>query len=121
MCICEGYVQIYECRATGYGATIWRGTALDCHSTFNEIIILPSDSFNRSKTCNNGAIVGRLVRHENNSYVSQLSVYVSSDIFSRNISCYQEVGADTIKIGTLQLPTATGKCITKINVYYDIV
>ena len=110
-CTCEGHVQIYECRVTGNGATIWKGTALDCHSSTNEIVILPSDSVNRSITCNNGKIVGRLVRHENDSYVSQLSVSVSSEVTGRSISCYHEVGVDTLEIGTLHLATTTGKII----------
>ena len=107
-CTCEGYVQIYECRVTGYGATIWKGTALDCHSSTNEIVILPSDSVNRSITCNNGEIVGRLVRRENNSYVSQLSVSVSSEVIGGSIGCYHEVGVDALEIGTLRLATTTG-------------
>ena len=109
-CTCEGHVQIYECSVIGYGATIWRGSALDCSSSTNEIVILRSDSVNRSITCNNGEIyiVGHLVRRENNSYVSQLSVSVSSEVIGRNISCYHEVGIDTIEIGTSQLEISAG-------------
>ena len=107
-CTCEGHVQIYECSVIGYGATIWKGSAFDCHSSTNEIVILPSDSVNRSITCNNEAIVGRFVRRENDSYVFQLSVNVSSEMIGRNISCYHDVGRDTIEIGTSQLEISAG-------------
>lgn len=116
-CTCEGHTQIYECRVTGNGATIWKGSALDCSSSRNEIIILSSDSVNRSRICNNGAIAGRLVRRENDSYLTQLSVSVSSEVISRNISCYHEVGHDLVEIGTLYLPTTTCKCMFTLYRY----
>ena len=42
--------------------------------------------------CNNGAISGRIIRVENNTYVSQLSVSVSAEMIGSNISCYHDSG-----------------------------
>ena len=82
----------------------------------NEIVIFSSYSINRSITCNNGAIVGRLIRRgrENDSYVTELSVSVSSEMIGRSIGCYHEVGADALEIGTLRLATTTGKLIINV-------
>ena len=105
-CTCEGYEQIYECRVTGNGPIIWKGVAFDCSTFNNEIVIISSLLTNGS--CNNGAIVGRLVRVENDSYTSQLTVTVSSDMIGRNISCFHEIGAYVNLIGTSLVLTTTG-------------
>ena len=43
-CTCEGYDRMYECRITGSGATVWRGSAFNCPATGNEILFLHSSS-----------------------------------------------------------------------------
>ena len=106
-CTCEGYEQIYECKVTGNGATIWKGSAFNCSASEIAISYLFT-----SGSCNNGAIVGRLVRAENGSYTSQLTVSVSSDMIGRNISCFHDIGANTMLIGTSNVAITTGEIIT---------
>ena len=68
------------------------------------------DSTGTLKTCNNGAIVGRSLRVEDNSsYTSQLNVTVSSDMFGESIECAHVPNAiDVIVIGFSILSTTTG-------------
>ena len=82
-CTCLRYNQTYECRVTGRGATVWTGSAFICE---NEIVLLHAESFTE-KTCNNGAISGRIIRAENDTYISQLTVSVSTHMIGTNISC----------------------------------
>ena len=104
-CTCEGYDQVYECRVTGRGATVWRGSAFNCPSTNNEILFLHSSS-GIEKVCNDGVIVGRAIRAENDTYISQLTVSVSAGMIGRNISCYHDSGAaELIDFSVLTLTT----------------
>ena len=113
-CICEGYDQVYECRVTGSGATVWTGTAFDCSN--NEIIILHgSSSTGVEITCNDGAIVGRLIRAENNTYVSQLTVSVSSQMVGTRISCsHDSRGTHLIGSSVLTLSTGIGYSVSTV-------
>ena len=105
-CTCEGYVQVYECRITGSGATVWTGTAFDCSS--NEIIILhTSSNAGVEIACNDGAIVGELIRAENNTYVSQLTVSVSAQMVGTSISCSHD-STGTHLVGSSVLTLSTG-------------
>ena len=111
-CTCEGYNQIYECRITGSGAIVWRGTAFDCPESSNEIVLLQG-SFGTQAVCNNGAISGRIIRVENNTYISQLSVSVSAEMIGSNISCYHDSrGSQNVNlIGSSSLTLTTGACV----------
>ena len=105
-CICEGYKQVYECRVTG--VTLWTGTAFVCDSSSNELILLQSIS--GTKVCNNGAIFGQIIRVENDTYVSQLTVSIGAETVtnSMNISCFRENGSSTTLIGSSLLTITTG-------------
>ena len=90
-CACEGYDQVYECRVTGSGVTVWRGSAFNCPATGNEIHILHGSSRSGIEaSCNGGAILGRVIRAENNTYISQLTVSVSAEMIGMNISCFHD-------------------------------
>ena len=112
-CICPGNTLTYECTVMGGpgGATVWRGTALNCTMSDHEIVLLHSRFESDTGTlrmCSNGAIVGRSLRVENNGgYISQLNVTVSSDMIGESIECaHDHDGAtDMIRSSTL---TATG-------------
>ena len=65
------------------------------------------------KVCNNGAIVGRIVRAENNTYVSQLFISVSTITVGTNISCLHETGSSMKLIGTSLLTLTTGNTSQK--------
>ena len=43
-CTCEGYNQVYECRVTGGGTTLWIGAVFDCSSSSNELTLFHTSS-----------------------------------------------------------------------------
>ena len=74
----------------GNGTTLWEGTAFDCPSTMNEIILRHSQFSmpgGTSKGCNHRAIMGRSLRVENNHYTSQLNVTVSASLNNKTVQC----------------------------------
>ena len=67
----------------GGGATVWQGTAFQCVSINNEIILRHSQfggPYNPTGSCNNGEIVIQALVIVNNTYISQLSVIVSPEL-----------------------------------------
>ena len=107
--------QVYECRITGGGATVWKGSVFDCPASSNEIALLHSNtSIQRSLVCNNGAIVGRLIRAENSTHISQLTVSVSAEMIGMNISCLHDNPGGINMIGSSLLTLTTG------NVYKSL-
>ena len=105
-CVCEGYNLVYECSITGSGLIVWRGTAFECPSSSNEIV-LSQGSSGIQEVCNDGAITGRIIRVENNTYVSQLTVSVSAKMIDRNISCFHD-GTTQNLIGSSLITLTTG-------------
>ena len=82
-------------------------------STDNEIVLLHAHSSSSSPLqCNDGAIQGRItdINTANNTYTSQLSVTVNSDLEGRSISCIHDSGSDgSINvIGSTPLTITTG-------------
>ena len=97
----------YECTVLGEGAFIWSGSALDCPSSSNEIILLQID-FGLYITCNNGDIVARILPVEGNNYTSQLSVTITPGTAGKTIECGYENGTHfTIQYSTVT-PTIIG-------------
>ena len=88
---CPGDVLTTECTITGDGATVWRGTAIQCgYSSTNEIILLHG-RFNGScysTECNNGPIAAQILRVDNGSYISQLNVTVSPELKQHNCGVF---------------------------------
>ena len=87
----------YECTAMGGfgGATIWRGSAFNCVLLNNEIILFhwPTMSDNvYYHTCNNGAIVARILSVDGNNFTSQLNVTVTSETIGKTIECLHDDG-----------------------------
>ena len=90
-CNCVGDTLTFECTTMNGLFIIWRGSAFDCASSGNEMIL-----FNSSvgvETCNDGMITGRVIKHEGNSYTSQLNVTFSSDLIGRVIECASDNGS----------------------------
>ena len=106
-CTCEGYDQVYECRITGSGATVWRGSAFDCPATGNEISFLHS-SPDTDKTCNDGAISGHIIQAENGAYVLQLTVSVSAEMIGTTINCFHDSGGTQNQIGSSLIALTRG-------------
>ena len=101
----------YECTVVGSpgGLTVWAGDFFVHCLNGKRVMTLrhsPTQVGETSeftdRTCNNGSIVGRIIRVENDSYTSQLNVTLTSDIVGRSIECSYDNG--TIhRIGSLNL------------------
>ena len=105
---CPGDVLTYTCTIYGGGNTIWRGSALDCETKMNEIILRHSQ-FERgsSGNCNGGAITAQSLSAVNNTrFSSQLRVTVDLEMNNRTIQCAHSsetittVGEGTISVAT---------------------
>ena len=98
---------MYECTVYGSSAAFWKGTAVNCPESNNEINF---NTFLNTASCNEGAINASVIRADNNSYTSQLTVSVTSVRNGGNISCFSE-GADglNVLIGSVDLTITTGK------------
>ena len=94
-CTCPGEILTYECTVEGAGATVWKGSAFNCRSANDGITLLHSRfdlSGGTDGECNNGAIVGRSLRVEDNYYTSLLSVTITPDMTGRSITCIHDNG-----------------------------
>jgi hypothetical protein len=114
-CTCPGDTLTYECTAMGGGPTVWTGSAFNCSSSSHMILLL-HNRFSSSKgdygSCNNGAIVGRSVSAEGNSYTSQLNVTITPDTAGKTIECEYDDGPIVTLVFTSVIPTTGWKsCI----------
>ena len=110
-CTCLGYNSVYECTVTGGIATVWKGTAFDCQSADNEVVLLhnTSSTLLTAETCNNGAITGRVIKVENRNYTSQLMVRVSAEMNGSTIVCAHDTGMDTPVINSTVVTVTKGE------------
>lgn len=73
-----------------------------CDNSGGQLVLLHNrfmSDVNYSVTCGNDTIVGRSIQVENNSFTSQLTIKVSSDVIGDNIVCAHnntDVGNATI-------------------------
>ena len=90
-CTCPGYTVTYECTVMGGIGTVWRGSAINCENSANEVFLLHNrfglSDRDYTKTCNNGTISGRGVRVTGGFYTSQLSVKISLDLLGKTVEC----------------------------------
>ena len=103
---CPGDVLTTECAIMGVGATVWQGTAFQCVSRSNEIILRHSQlggSHNCIRTCNNGAIASQALGIVNNSYVSQLNVTVSPELNNTTVECWHSHNLTDTVIKQIQI------------------
>ena len=112
-CVCPDDVQIYECTVVGGlgGITVWRGTAFNCEISLDSINLLHSQFVSEEGAfgnCNDGAIKGKSLRIENNRYISQLIVTLSSDMSGETIECDYDNGRTTTPIGNFSIDLITG-------------
>ena len=107
-CICLGSTLTYECTVVGrVGATVWSGTAIDCYET-DDITFLHLRRFTDIKRCNNGAIIGRGIRVEENCYTSQLNITVGSNVVGQSVECTYNNGTATTLIGNSSVIITSG-------------
>ena len=112
-CVCPGDIIVtYECTVFGgYGvATVWKGNFFHCSNGKQEIQYAHSPLTSEEgmdsnvRICNDGKIVGRIIRVENESLTSQLSVALTNDT-GGSIECIGDNGTDAYRVGTLNLTT----------------
>ena len=110
-CVCPGHELRLECTVVGAGFTVWRGSAFNCSSSANRIILRHSQfEIGTSEMCNNGRIIGRSINTTSDSdgikYISQLIIQLDENdtLEGRTVKCVhlsgtQIIGTQTI-IGT---------------------
>ena len=117
-CTCAGDTVTYNCNIAGGGFTIWRGTAFDCSTSQNSILLRHSSfgSGGTMGTCNNGVIAGRSVgvSSDNSIYTSQLKIDLASspNLVGRTVQCvYRNTQNVDITVGsvTIQLTGRANK------------
>ena len=110
-CVCPGDTLTYECTVRGLGATVWRGTAFECSSTTNELILLHrrfTSVYGASSSCNNGDTVARGVSAKGNNYTSQLNVTITPDTAGKTVECLRDNGTSSTLLFSRVIPTVTG-------------
>ena len=107
-CACPGDTVTYECTVLSGsgGITVWEGDFFHCSSGTQLIELLhipltsePEGEVFVTQMCNDGDIMGRIIRAGNNSFTSQLNVTLTSDYAGRDIECISDNGTDTHSIG----------------------
>ena len=115
-CLCPGYEQplSYECSIAGepgVGSTIWRGSAIQCPESGNEIVLRHRSFTGGVRSCDGGSVAAQGIRVEDNScYTSQLqlNVTVDSSLDNKTIECIYNNGTTTAVIGTSTIEIITG-------------
>ena len=119
ICICldSSWSVTYECTATDGFGTLWTGSAISklCKNSPSGIFLVHSrfESDNPTIICDNGTIVGKGVRADNDTFTSQLTVTVSptSSILGDTIVCTHSLNGTTHVVGniTIELQNSIGK------------
>ena len=115
MCTCEGYRLVYECTVDRENATVWTGTVFNCPARSNEILFMSGIPNDDNLSCNDGAISGRVVRADNDSYTSQLSILVTPELIGGNVSCSSDGMMGTTLINSTILIPTTGIITVKFS------
>ena len=107
-CLCPGETVTYQCSVPAGIATVWRGSAFNCPSTSNAVVLHHSQytSGNSSGECNGHDIHGQSVSAANSTYVSILNVIVNSSYSyyqNKMIECVYSDGSQLIPIGRIMI------------------
>ena len=115
-CSCPGFNITFMCTVLGnIGATVWRGSVIECPETNYELTFLHLIRFKDTKGCNGGAIIGRGVEVEDNMcFTSQLNITVDSTMNGRSVECLYNNGTFVKLIGNYSVTITSG---TDINYY----
>ena len=107
-CVCSGdnIIVTYECTVFG-GAeviTVWKGDFFDCSTGKREIELVHREDFS-PHICNEGnvTVVARIIRVENDSFISQLNITLTHDIAGESIECISDNGTNTERVGSMNL------------------
>ena len=105
-CVCPGHELKLECTVVGAGFTTWNGSAFDC-TTSGNVILLHHSRFASGTDygrCNNGRIIGRSINTTSDSdgikYISQLIIQLDGTLEGSTVECVYDDGLHTIVIGT---------------------
>lgn len=113
-CTCPGDTLTYQCTTMDSGTTVWKGSAFDCQSQSDQILLFHSRFIDGAAMgeCNDGLIIGRGigVSETGNSscYSSQLNVTVSSYLNGMSIECFYDDGGTQKEIGRSRIATLSG-------------
>ena len=110
-CTCLGFSLTYECTiVTEGGATIWKGSAIDCPKIDNEIFLSHSlrefTKFNMS--CRDRPITAYGIGIEDNRYISRLDIgNLNRSMINESVQCTYSNGTSTV-VGTDYIDITTG-------------
>ena len=110
-CTCLGFNLVYECTVVAEsGATVWRGTAIDCSEIGYEIFLRHSSGvFMQERGCENRDITAYGVEIEGNCYTSRLSVMISDPSMNNDsVQCFFTNGT-SIAVGLSYIEITKGK------------
>ena len=104
----------------GAGLTIWTGSAFDCSSKNNEILLRHSqfEVMPNSETCNNGRIIGHGISGISSSdgikYISQLIIQlnVNDTLEGETVKCVHNNLRNEIVLGTHLITYTTTGTVT---------
>ena len=108
LCECVNAELTFNCTIVGSGATVWRGSLLNCPQEANEITLRHNNFLGPPRMC--GGIVVSALMVENNSYTSQLTVTTQAESNSKRVSCSHIISSGVPDvIGSTQLIVISGK------------
>ena len=116
-CICPGHDLTFECSILGNGVTVWQGSAFDCGSSSNQILLSHSRFEGATGHCNNRAIVASsidvLPGTGDQCFISQLNVAVTDAMRNKTVECFhiQPNLQLSAVIGNITLIFTTGNTI----------
>ena len=100
-CACSGFNVTYECTTIGLGSTVWvLGSSVQCVINLRHSLFVSQTAVGR---CMNGAVEGRGLQVEGNTYVSQLNVPVRTNLNGTIVRCEYDDGESLTVIGTSTL------------------
>ena len=123
-CTCVGHHLKFQCTAVGSGATIWRGSALNCPSSLNEIQLYHSRfaSGRAIGYCNDGNIVAYAVGIAEGQFRSNLLIVnLTREMNGTTIECNYDDGANINSINSTTIAITTGKILMAMYVEMRVI
>ena len=125
-CLCSGETITYQCSVPAGIATVWRGSAFNCPSISNAVVLHHSQytSDNSSGECSGHDIRGQGISAANSTYVSILNVTVNSNYSyyqNKMIECVYSDGSQLIPIGRIMINASlpTGNTDHFVSLFYS--
>ena len=66
---------------------MWTGSAFDCQTSNQTVLLHSRFADGTTRECNNGGIVARSIGVENSEYTSELTVTVTDELLGKSIMC----------------------------------